>query len=102
MRQAIRLVTLPVLHPAGQVISCAYEEGRDTQPSEEGGYRGGRRHTHERWPLLAVTPIRPLLGSPSEEPHDNPGGSPIVVLMNIGAERGPVVVDIEQTDVEAS
>ena len=42
----------------------------------------------------------PLLGVASEEPEDNAGGSPIVVLMNIGAERGPVVVDIEQADVE--
>jgi len=42
-----------------------------------------------------------LLGSSSEDPHDNAGGNPIVVLMKIGAERGPVVVDIEQTDVEA-
>ncbi len=47
-------------------------------------------------------PLRPLLGSPSEEPQDDSGGDPIVVLMKIGAERGPVVVDIEQTDVQAS
>src|ERR1700738_3854527 len=42
-------------------------------------------------------PLRPLLGSPSEEPQDDPSGSPIVVLMKIRAEGSPVVVDIEQT-----
>src|SRR5439155_25541 len=26
------------------------------------------------------------------------GGSPIVVLMTVGAERGPVVINVEQTD----
>src|SRR5260370_3340231 len=30
--------------------------------------------------------------------EDDAGGSPIVVLMNVGAERGPVVVHVEQTD----
>src|SRR6266478_9389607 len=44
----------------------------------------------------------PLLGSPSEEPNHNPGGSPVVVLMNISAKRGPVVVDVEQTYLEVS
>jgi len=45
--------------------------------------------------------LRPLLGAPSEEPQDDPGGSPIVVLVKIKAEGGPVVVDVEQTDPEA-
>src|SRR5713226_3764974 len=55
-------------------------------------------------PLLFVAsmPLRPLLGSPSEEPQDDSGGDPIVVLMKIGAERGPVVVDIEQADLDVS
>ncbi len=47
-----------------------------------------------------VTPLGPLLGAASEQADDNAGGGPIVVLMKIGAERGPVVVDIEQADVE--
>ena len=34
--------------------------------------------------------------------EDNTGGGPIVVLMNIGTEGGPVVVDIEQTDFPAT
>src|SRR6266481_5057772 len=50
---------------------------------------------------MSMPPSGKLLRSPSEDPHDNSGGNPIVVLMKIRAERGPVVVDIEQTDVEA-
>ncbi len=46
-------------------------------------------------------PLGPLLGSPSEEPQDNAGGGPIVVLISVQAEGGPVVVHIEQTDLEA-
>src|SRR5260370_20240242 len=34
----------------------------------------------------------------AKEAEDNAGGSPIVILMNVGAERGPVVVDVEETD----
>src|SRR5882672_2447795 len=41
-----------------------------------------------------------LLGAASEEAEDNARGDPIVVLMGVGAERGPVVIDIEQTDVD--
>src|SRR5229473_3840739 len=43
-----------------------------------------------------------LLGFPSEEPNHNSGGCPIVVLMNISAEGRPVVVHIEQADLEVS
>jgi hypothetical protein len=52
--------------------------------------------------FIASLPLTPLLGSPSEEPQDDSCGDPIVVLMKIGAERGPVIVDIEQTDVHVS
>src|SRR6267143_478946 len=45
-------------------------------------------------------PLGPLLGAASEEAEDDTGGGPIVILMKVGAERGPVVVDIEQADVE--
>ena len=49
------------------------------------------------------TRLRPpgrLLGAASEETDDNSGGDPIVVLMKIrAAERGAVVVGIEQADV---
>src|SRR5260370_21367962 len=34
--------------------------------------------------------------------QDDTGGSPIVVLVKIGAERGPVVVDVKQTDFPAT
>ncbi len=44
------------------------------------------------------TRLRLVAGGASEKAEDDSGGGPIVVLMNIGAERGPVVVDIEQTD----
>src|SRR5260370_33543080 len=54
--------------------------------------------TSESSPTL----LRPLLGFPSEEPNHNPGGCPIVVLVNISAKRGPVVVHIKQTYLEAS
>src|SRR5258707_14279840 len=54
--------------------------------------------TSESSPTL----LRALLGFPPEEPNHNPGGSPVVVLMNISAKRGPVVVDIEQTYLEVS
>src|SRR6266581_3251877 len=30
--------------------------------------------------------------------EDDTGGDPVVVLLNVGAERGPVVVNVEQTD----
>ena len=43
---------------------------------------------------------RKLLGAAAEEADDNAGGGPIVVLVKIGAERSPVVVDVEQTDVD--
>src|ERR1700730_12919985 len=40
-----------------------------------------------------------LLGAASEGADDDVGGDPIVVLMRVRAERGTVVVGIEQTDV---
>ncbi len=40
----------------------------------------------------------PLVGASSEEMEDDTGGDPVVVLLNVGAERGPVVVNVEQTD----
>jgi hypothetical protein len=43
-----------------------------------------------------------LLGCSAEEPHDNPRGNPIVVLMKVRAKGRPVVVGIEQTDLEVS
>src|SRR6266436_39212 len=53
--------------------------------------------------IRRYTRLRPpgrLLGAASEETDDNSGGDPIVVLMKIcAAERGAVVVGIEQTDV---
>jgi hypothetical protein len=45
-------------------------------------------------------PLGPLLGSPSEEAEDDSGGGPIVVLISVEAEGGPVVVHIEQTNLE--
>src|ERR1700687_4778953 len=42
-----------------------------------------------------------LLRSP-EEPNHNPGGCPIVVLMDISAERRPVIVDVNQAYLEVS
>src|SRR5260370_40005465 len=54
--------------------------------------------TSESSPTL----LRALLGFPSKEANHNPGGSPIVVLMNISAEGRPVVVHIEQTYLEVS
>jgi hypothetical protein len=45
-------------------------------------------------------PLGPLLGSPSEEAEDDSGGGPIVVLISVQAEGGPVVVHIEQTNLE--
>ena len=35
----------------------------------------------------------------AEEAEDDAGGGPIVVLVNVGAEGGPVVVHVEQTDL---
>jgi hypothetical protein len=49
-----------------------------------------------------VFDFTPLLGATAEEAEDNSGGDPIVVLVKIGAEGGPVVVDIEQTDLEVA
>ena len=49
--------------------------------------------------FAAGMPLMPLFGSASEEAKYDSGGSRIVVLMQVNAERGPVVVDIEQTDV---
>src|SRR5260370_8094472 len=60
--------------------------------------RNGARHCSS----LRSAAFRALLGFPPEEPNHNPGGSPVVVLMNISAKRGPVVVDIEQTYLEVS
>ena len=34
----------------------------------------------------------------AEEAEDNAGGDPIVILMNVGAEGGPVVVHVEEAD----
>jgi hypothetical protein len=64
---------------------------------------GAFRMTSQLEPLLFVASmrLRPLLGSSSEEPENKAGGDRIIVLMKIGTERGPVVVRIEQTDVEA-
>ena len=50
--------------------------------------------------FIASSPLGPLLGSPSEEAEDDSGGGPIVVLISVQAEGGPVVVHIEQTDLE--
>ncbi len=41
-------------------------------------------------------------GAAAQEAEDDSGGDPIVVLMKIGAEGGPIVVGIEQTDVDAA
>src|SRR6266478_5304817 len=60
--------------------------------------RNGARHC----PSLRSAAVRALLGFPPEEPNHNPGGSPVVVLMNISAKRGPVVVHIKQTYLEVS
>src|SRR5260370_7813315 len=60
--------------------------------------RNGARHCSS----LRSAALRALLGFPPEEPNHNPGGSPVAVLMNISAKRGPVVVDIEQTYLEVS
>ncbi len=67
------------------------------------------RERESQFDFLATTglnceraPSGRLLGPSAEEPQDNPGGSPIVVLMKINAEGGSVVVDIEQTDLEVS
>src|SRR5258708_23693103 len=38
-----------------------------------------------------------LLGT-AKKAEDDTSGGPIVVLMKVGAERGPVVVDVEHTD----
>lgn len=48
---------------------------------------------------LALT-LRALLGTASEEAEYDPGRSRIVVLMQVNAEGGPVIVDIEQTYLE--
>ena len=40
-----------------------------------------------------------LLRSPEEANH-NPGGSPNIILMKVGTEGSPVVVDIEQAYLE--
>src|SRR5713101_2412435 len=48
------------------------------------------------------TRLRPpgrLLGATSEEAEDDAGRDPIVVLMSVRAERGAVIIGIEQTDV---
>jgi len=50
--------------------------------------------------FAAGMPLMPLFGSASEEAKYDSGGSRIVVLMQVNAERGPVVVDIEQTYLE--
>src|SRR6266849_1214754 len=52
--------------------------------------------TYESSPTL----LRALLGFSSEEANHNPRGCPIVVLMKVSAERGPVVVHIKQTYLE--
>lgn len=42
-------------------------------------------------------PIRTLF-STAKEAEDDTGGSPIIVLVNIGTERSPVVVEVEHAD----
>src|SRR6267143_5012008 len=54
------------------------------------------RHESEDPPLQC----RGLFGATAEEAEDDTGRGPIVVLVEVGAERGAVVVDIEQTDVD--
>src|SRR5208282_2666215 len=50
-------------------------------------------------PCSRLTSLRALLvGAASEEAKDNSGGSPIIVLMSIGAERSPVIVEIDHAD----
>src|SRR5580704_51059 len=46
--------------------------------------------------LVAV--LGTLLGAAAEEAEDDSGGSPVIVLMCVCAERSPVVVDIEQAN----
>ncbi len=54
-----------------------------------------------RFPVQAKRgPRARLLGS-SEEPQNNPGGQPIIVLVNASSKGSPVVVGIEQTDFKA-
>ena len=67
---------------------------RSARDESEGGGRSGAA------PYKYVMARGLLLGAASEEAEDDAGGDPIVVLMSIGAERGPVVIDIEQSDVD--
>jgi len=62
----------------------------------------GSLHESKTYKIIPSGALRPLLGPSSEEPQDNPGRGPVVVLIKISSERGPVVVHIEQTDLEVS
>src|SRR6266850_558356 len=65
-----------------------------------GSRSGPGRKEREARCYTRLRPLGRLLGAASEETDDDAGGDPIVVLMKIrAAERGPVVVRIEQTDV---
>src|SRR5260370_31983831 len=82
----------------GRVIPLFQHPPRMEPPPRYVGQRNGARHC----PSLRSAAFRALLGFPPEEPNHNPGGSPVVVLMNISAKRGPVVVHLKQTYLEPS
>src|SRR5712671_7600491 len=43
-----------------------------------------------------------LLLRSAEKPQHNPGGRPIIILVKISPERSPVIVHIDQTDLNFS
>src|SRR5580700_3007886 len=52
--------------------------------------------------VIASVSFGPSLGAASEQAQHDSGGNPIVVLMSVRAERGSVVIDIEQADFPAT
>ena len=85
-------------------------------PSRLAGINSGRRYTNAgKMPALRKgrpegrpckeeddETLRLILRAADQQVQDDAAGNPIVALIQVGAERSPVVVEIEQADVDAS
>jgi len=79
----------------GEAQRCCAPTKRDGEvPGQDRDAKNAKLAATRGYAAWAITRSR------REEADDDAGGDPIVVLMKIrSAERGPVVVRIEQTDV---
>src|SRR5882672_2932656 len=82
---------------------CVRDESGVVRPYKERRWQGSRsgpgRKERETRRYARLRPPGRLLGAPPEEAEDDAGRDPIVVLMSVRAERGAVIIGIEQTDV---